>query len=340
VYLHTDHLGSVSVATVTDASGQVLSGQEYDPWGKVRTGGIGETTLNYTGQRVDSTGLLYYHARYYDPSLARFISPDMMVQGSSPLKVGYHEIAVASLKRNQEGPLNSQALNRYAYTLNNPHKYTDPGGHITKSSYTPLGANGDVGDYRVMIGIMYNKIRGALNSLAFSEIKNGNLGDVKDPAAAWKWTERVSTNGEWDLKKDYREFYGTGNKSIFFSAGGKQDVSYSIFGNILFGYLGYGVGFSRESLMNQARTFDFLTDPKGVNQPDLMAVEFGILLWEKYGPNITQEQLESEIAEYIRTHDVHTRQSIANCQYFGPGLKRPVQAPWDNTCYHYSNMDY
>jgi RHS repeat-associated protein len=82
IYLHTDHLGSVSVAT--DAGGQVLSQQEYDPWGRVRSGGIGQTTLNYTGQRVDGTGLLYYHARYYDPGLARFISPDSIVPGASP----------------------------------------------------------------------------------------------------------------------------------------------------------------------------------------------------------------------------------------------------------------
>ena len=63
----------------------MVSQQEYDPWGKVRTGGIGigHTTLNYTGQRLDGTGLLYYHARYYDPNLARFISPDSIVPGAS-----------------------------------------------------------------------------------------------------------------------------------------------------------------------------------------------------------------------------------------------------------------
>jgi RHS repeat-associated protein len=64
-------------------NGQVVSQQEHDPWGKVRTGGIGHTTLNYTGQRLDGTGLLYYHARYYDPGLARFISPDSIVPGAS-----------------------------------------------------------------------------------------------------------------------------------------------------------------------------------------------------------------------------------------------------------------
>src|SRR4051794_34789574 len=53
-------------------------------WRWVRPGGgsITQTTLNYTGQRLDGTGLLYYHARYYDPVLARFVSADSVVPGA------------------------------------------------------------------------------------------------------------------------------------------------------------------------------------------------------------------------------------------------------------------
>ena len=68
-YLHGDHLGSVSVATTS--TGAAASRQQYDPWGKVRSGGVSQTSLNYTGQRLDDSGLLYYHARYYDPALGR-----------------------------------------------------------------------------------------------------------------------------------------------------------------------------------------------------------------------------------------------------------------------------
>jgi hypothetical protein len=64
-YLHSDHLGSVSVST--NSSGALLGQQEFDPWGQTRTalgggGQVTQTKLNFTGQKKDDTGLLYYHA--------------------------------------------------------------------------------------------------------------------------------------------------------------------------------------------------------------------------------------------------------------------------------------
>jgi RHS repeat-associated protein len=103
-WLQGDQLGSVSMAT--NSAGQVVSKQDYTPWGQVRSGSAG-TSLNYPGQRLDSTGLLYYHARYYNPYLARFISADGVVPH----------------------PMDPQDLNRYSYVHNNPLRYTDPTGH-------------------------------------------------------------------------------------------------------------------------------------------------------------------------------------------------------------------
>ena len=57
---------------------------------------------------MDSTGLCYYGARYYDPTLGRFTQADTIVQA----------------------PYDPQSLNRYTYCRNNPVKYTDPGGHF------------------------------------------------------------------------------------------------------------------------------------------------------------------------------------------------------------------
>ncbi|MBK9943325.1 MAG: hypothetical protein IPP13_17100 [Kouleothrix sp.] len=75
---------------------------------------MSQTALNVTGQRLDSgIGLLYYHARYYDPALARFVSADTIIPGQA----------------NKAGTPNPQHLNRYTYGLNNPVKNTDPTGH-------------------------------------------------------------------------------------------------------------------------------------------------------------------------------------------------------------------
>jgi len=106
-YLHGDHLGSASLAT--DANGGVLSEMRYTPYGETRSGDMA-TDRRYTGQRFEaSLGLYDYNARYYDPTLGRFISADTVVPE----------------------PGNPQSLNRYAYVRNNPLKYTDPSGHFT-----------------------------------------------------------------------------------------------------------------------------------------------------------------------------------------------------------------
>lgn len=51
------------------------------PGARSRSGGVPQTALNFTGRRQDPTGLLYLHARYYDPSLARWTSADGLVPG-------------------------------------------------------------------------------------------------------------------------------------------------------------------------------------------------------------------------------------------------------------------
>jgi RHS repeat-associated protein len=73
----------------------------------------------FTGQRLDDTGLYYYGARYYDPTIGRFISPDTIVQN----------------------PANPQSLNRYSYVLNNPLKYIDPSGQVADIEYGGVSYN-------------------------------------------------------------------------------------------------------------------------------------------------------------------------------------------------------
>ena len=67
------------------------------------------TDRTYTGQKQDGTGLLYYNARYYDPSLGIFLSPDTLVPDAGRV-VDY---------------------NRFLYVRGNPLKYNDPSGHLS-----------------------------------------------------------------------------------------------------------------------------------------------------------------------------------------------------------------
>lgn len=120
VYYHGDHLGSTHIITegkasavhsgLTYSEGSLLQRIEYAPFGKelfVLNANL-KFDPRYTGQEYDiETGLYYYKARYYNPTLGRFIQADTVVPDAR----------------------NYQAYNRYAYAANNPLKYTDPSGH-------------------------------------------------------------------------------------------------------------------------------------------------------------------------------------------------------------------
>lgn len=111
-FLVGDHLGSTSLTVDTNAVR--ISEVRYKPWGETRyTYGTTTTTYRFTGQRQESAlggsdGLYFYNARWYDPTIGRFTSPDTIVPGTG----------------------NPQALNRFSYVYNNPMGYVDPSGHF------------------------------------------------------------------------------------------------------------------------------------------------------------------------------------------------------------------
>ncbi len=105
-YLHTDLLGSVLLET--NSAGAVVNDQRYYAYGRrFDTGGSISGERDFTGQNKDATDLLYYNARYYDPRLGQFLSPDTLVPD----------------------PSSFLSYNRYLYALGNPLKYNDPTGH-------------------------------------------------------------------------------------------------------------------------------------------------------------------------------------------------------------------
>ncbi|MCO5182295.1 MAG: RHS repeat-associated core domain-containing protein [Candidatus Promineofilum sp.] len=108
-YLHWDHLGS-TVLTTWNSSGTRQSERAYYAFGDDRRTVNTPLTDNlFTGQKQDESGLYYYNARYYDPEIGHFISPDTIVPDPGSV-FGY---------------------NRYMYALGNPLKYNDPTGYYS-----------------------------------------------------------------------------------------------------------------------------------------------------------------------------------------------------------------
>jgi RHS repeat-associated protein len=106
----SDHLGSTTL--LVNESDLEVERTEYFPYGQVQSGGLEK--YGFTGQENDAdTWLMYYGAKYYSPEYRIFVQPDTMLPD----------------------PYNPQALNRYAYALNKPVKYTDPRGNIIKRQY-------------------------------------------------------------------------------------------------------------------------------------------------------------------------------------------------------------
>jgi len=103
------HNGHGDVIGLTNSAGNFINTYTYDIWGNPQT--TEETVPNpfrYSGEYWDeTTGLQYLRARWYDPSMGRFINED-----------------------SYEGDIsNPLTLNLYTYVHNNPLIFIDPSGH-------------------------------------------------------------------------------------------------------------------------------------------------------------------------------------------------------------------
>ncbi len=107
-YYHLDALGSPIAAT--DENGNLAWKEAYKPYGeRIRKEDGGSNSQWYTGKQEDEdNGLTYFGARWYDPTIGRFMGVD-------PAAVD---------------PEDPRTFNRFAYAANNPYKYVDPDGNL------------------------------------------------------------------------------------------------------------------------------------------------------------------------------------------------------------------
>jgi len=98
-----------------NASTGAVTRAYYTPYGKVRPNGSPlPTDQNFLGHVLDSTGLVQGGARYYDPSIGQFSSPDPLANSSD-----------------------SQSLDPYNYAADNPSAWSDPSGLMNQ----PVGGS-------------------------------------------------------------------------------------------------------------------------------------------------------------------------------------------------------
>ena len=81
-YFYLDNLGSRRV--VLDAAGSVTDRFTYSAYGEVtHDSGPNADLASFSGKGYDSTGLLYFNARYLDPVVGRFLTEDPSRDGTN-----------------------------------------------------------------------------------------------------------------------------------------------------------------------------------------------------------------------------------------------------------------
>jgi RHS repeat-associated protein len=144
----------------------VVQETTYEAFGSVlsQTGSI-DNVHGFSTKERDSSGLIYFGARYYDPSIGRWITKDPLTWGPDDIRLFRHDVSSTSYIKNmlintggdlnlslldftilknikrililQKASFYPQNFHRYVYCNNNPLNYIDPWG------LDPADLNGD-----------------------------------------------------------------------------------------------------------------------------------------------------------------------------------------------------
>lgn len=149
-------------------------------------------------------------------------------------------------------------------------------------------------------------------SFIFDEMmRNQNSDDVKKirellASGSWLdrkkalalWAAKVAPNMEWDHKPILEKRLGldSQNDYYFSDPSGNRAVYYDIWSNIHYGYVGRAAGFDRSDLDQGAQVpiIAGKTDPG-----DIYTVKIGMDIYDKYGPDITEQQFQEEVRKRL-----------------------------------------
>jgi RHS repeat-associated protein len=162
-YFLKDHLNTVN--DIIDSNGNIVQKYEYSSFGELRglknssgqsigfSDGAIRSSFTYTGREYEpEAGLYYYRARYYDPSVGRFLQQD-----PDPGKLA--------------SP--STFLSKYIYGANNPVMYSDPSGRFFFLAMF-------LGTFFLESSLVVTLVAGATASLAAVELSkyHGNTAEM------------------------------------------------------------------------------------------------------------------------------------------------------------------
>lgn len=227
---------------------------------------------------------MYYNARYYAPSLGRFVSADTMVPG----------------------PANPKQFNRYTYSLGNPILLVDPTGHWTCASDElecgpPPKKQYDVTKWLVnemVTNVNSPEFRAMFDMFPPPPLGPGPVGHEWSGAVLnpIDFYENNTGWGLWDIKREMEVRIGKG--IVMCGIDGCRWFDYSTPGNIHYGYLAAASGVPIELSMAAGgflevrdetakwKNWDYLfEDPQ-----DYAGVEFGYYLYETFGDDLTVEE--------------------------------------------------
>jgi RHS repeat-associated protein len=125
-YYFEDHLGSTDI--VTNPTGGIVEESDYVPYGgEIVISGTDPNHYKFSGKERDpESGLDDFEARHYSSGFGRFMQADEFAGGPTDL---FDSDDPASSVLPYADITDPQSLNKYAYTYNNPLRYTDPNGH-------------------------------------------------------------------------------------------------------------------------------------------------------------------------------------------------------------------
>lgn len=135
-FYHLD--GESNVAQLSDAGGGVVCSYSYESFGRTKVCDQVVNPYAFAGREFDpESGLYYMRARYYDPGLGRFLSPDPLDVANVVLATQDARAARTVLPASAaaltgtaglEALRQPQQFNAYGYARNNPLSFRDPSG--------------------------------------------------------------------------------------------------------------------------------------------------------------------------------------------------------------------